>query len=129
MTSTYSSPGYPSFTVRVENTENVTAVDERLVDIGDQARQFCFDLTALFLDDIADLLVFAEVDDYCDHGNKCRDDRSEKQKRNSKYTNEKCFNDSVCHVLFGRHTHIRTFKVDLELESLILVHVPERSEL
>ena len=94
---------------------------ECLIDVGDQSRQFRFDLTALFFDDIADLLVFAEVDDYCNHGNECRDDGSEKQKRNSKYANEKCFDNGVCHVLFGRHTHVGTVKVDLELKPLIFV--------
>ena len=44
-----------------------------------------------------------------------------KEKEASKYANEECLDDGVCHVLFGRHTHIRTFKVDLELESLIVI--------
>ena len=109
------------FTIGVENAENVTAMRECLIDVGDQSRQFRFDLTALLLDDIADLLVFAKVNNDRNHSNECRDNGCEKQKRNSKYANEECFDNGVCHVLFGRHTHIGTIKVNLELKSLIVI--------
>ena len=111
------------FTVRIENAENVTAVDECFIDVGNQARKLVFNLLSFGLNDIANLLVFAKISYHGNYNYKSRDNGREEQKRNSKYTDEECFDDGVCHVLFGRYRHVRTIKIHLELKAFVFVEL------
>ena len=107
--------------VGIKDTQNITAVNERLIDIGNQARQLVFDLSSLFLDDIADLFAFAEISHDGNQRDHAGENRKKEKERDRKYAEKQRFYDGVCHILFGRHTHIGTFKVDLELKPLIFV--------